>query len=66
MDWCIERLRELREEYAAGEAQLKEVERQRAHVCEQLLRIEGAMRVLEEQLVAMPEFTGDLVAEGTA
>lgn len=56
MDWCIERLQELRGEYAAGESQLLEIERHRAHVHEQLLRIEGAIRVLEEQLARAPEF----------
>ena len=56
MDWCIERLQDLRGEYAAGETQLLEVERHRAHMQEQLLRIEGAIRVLEEQLAQAPEF----------
>lgn len=56
MDWCIERLQELRGEYAGGESQLLEIERHRAHVQEQLLRIEGAIRVLEEQLAGSPEF----------
>lgn len=56
MDWCIERLQELRGEYAAGETQLQEIERHRGHVHDQLLRIEGAIRVLEEQLAAAPAF----------
>ena len=55
MDWTIERLQVLRGEYAAGETQLAEVDRHREHVREQLLRIEGAIRVLEEQLAAAPE-----------
>lgn len=59
MDWTIERLQELRNEYAAGENQLAEIERHRAHVHEQLLRIEGAIRVLEEQLASTPEFAAE-------
>jgi len=55
MDWTIERLHVLRGEYAAGESQLAEVDRHRERVREQLLRIEGAIRVLEEQLAAAPE-----------
>lgn len=57
MDWCIQRLQELRGEYTSGETQLLEIERHRAHVHEQLLRIEGAIRVLEEQLTRGPQFT---------
>lgn len=56
MDWAIERLRELRAEYASGESQLAEIERHREHVRAQLLRLEGAIRVLEEQLAALPQF----------
>ncbi len=55
--WAIDRLAQLRGEYAAGESQLAEVERHRSAVHEQLLRIEGAIRVLEEQLAEAPEFT---------
>jgi septal ring factor EnvC (AmiA/AmiB activator) len=58
MDWTIERLQQLRGEYASGESQLAELDRRRQGVCEQLLRIEGAIRVLEEQLHAAPEFAG--------
>lgn len=55
MEWCIDRLEQLRSEYASGEAQLAEIDRHRAHVGDQLMRIEGAIRVLEEQLAAAPE-----------
>lgn len=58
MDWTIERLRQLRGEYASGESQLVQLDRHRRDVLEQLLRIEGAIRVLEEQLAAAPEFAG--------
>jgi len=50
MDWIVERLQELRGEYASGESQLAEIERHRVQVRDQMLRLEGAIRVLEEQL----------------
>ena len=58
MDWTIDRLAELRSEYDAGHDQLLELDRQAARVRTQLLRIEGAVRVLEEQLAAAPAFAG--------
>jgi septal ring factor EnvC (AmiA/AmiB activator) len=58
MDWTIERLQQLRGEYASGESQMVEIDRHRQDVREQLLRIEGAIRVLEEQLASAPEFAG--------
>ena len=42
------RLQELREEYAKGEHQLMMLERRRAEVRDTLLRISGAIQVLEE------------------
>lgn len=56
MDWTIDRLAELRMDYDAGHEQLLELERQGTRTRAQLLRIEGAVRVLEEQLAAAPEF----------
>jgi septal ring factor EnvC (AmiA/AmiB activator) len=50
MDWIVERLQQLRGEYASGESQLVEIERHRSQVRDHLLRLEGAIRVLEEQL----------------
>lgn len=61
MDWSIERLQQLRSEYAAGEAQLTELDRRRDGVRDQLLRIEGAIRVLEEQLADSPELSDQRV-----
>lgn len=55
MDWTIQRLEHLRTEYASGESQLLEIERHRDSVRDQMLRIEGAMRVLEEHLADGPE-----------
>ena len=42
------RLAELRREYAAGEAQLRDLVQREAAVRETLLRISGAVQVLEE------------------
>ena len=64
MDWSIDRLAQLRSEYASGESQLAEIDRRRAHVGDQLLRIEGAIRVLEEQLAATPGVAPDPTADG--
>ena len=60
MDWTIERLQELRSEYASGQAQLLELDKQRDGVRDQMLRIDGAIRVLEEQLAATPAFDSAL------
>ena len=44
------RLQELRSEFKAGEAQLEELDRRRAQLRDTLLRISGAIQVLEELL----------------
>ena len=49
-DHFTKRLHELREEFARGEGQLTELDRKRAQVRDTLLRISGAMQVLEELL----------------
>lgn len=65
MEWTIDRLAELRSEHATGENQLAEIERHRVGVRDQLLRIEGAITVLEEQLAAGAEDVAcDPVATG--
>ena len=43
-----ERLKELRQEFETGQQRLAEIETQRAQVTETLLRISGAIQVLEE------------------
>jgi hypothetical protein len=47
-----QRLAQLREQYETGLEHLKEQERQRATLQETLLRISGAIQVLEELLAA--------------
>jgi len=44
------RLAELQREYEQGRARLRELERQKRHLEDQLLRISGAIQVLEEVL----------------
>jgi prefoldin subunit 5 len=44
------RLQELRREFKAGEAQLEDLDRRRAQLRDTLLRISGAIQVLEELL----------------
>jgi predicted nuclease with TOPRIM domain len=56
------RLEELRREYEAGGARLRELEAQEARLRETLLRISGAIQVLEEALAetaSEPEAGGD-------
>ena len=50
MDAVNDRLRGLKEEYARGRQQLELLERQREEVRDTLLRISGAIQVLEEIL----------------
>jgi predicted nuclease with TOPRIM domain len=45
------RLEELKKELETGQAELQKVERQRTYLHETVLRIDGAIQVLEELLV---------------
>jgi hypothetical protein len=45
-----QRLQELRSEFKIGEAQLEQLDRRRAQLRDTLLRISGAIQVLEELL----------------
>jgi prefoldin subunit 5 len=49
-----QRLGELRAEYRAGEKMLAELEAEQANVQQTLLRVSGAIQVLEELLDAPP------------
>lgn len=57
------RLEELRREYETGQARLRELEAEQAYVQETMLRISGAIRVLQELLEAdAPARPGDAAA----
>ena len=45
------RLEELRQEFTTGQEQLQALERQQANLRQTMLRISGAIQVLEEMLV---------------
>jgi hypothetical protein len=49
-DRLEQRVKELRLEYEAGQKVLAELEARQAHIRETLLRISGAIQVLEEEL----------------
>jgi predicted nuclease with TOPRIM domain len=49
------RLEELRKELEAGQAELQKVEMQRTYLHETVLRIGGAVQVLEELLTQQPQ-----------
>jgi len=49
------RLAELKHEFETGQTKLKDLERQQAYLSETLLRISGAIQVLEELLASPGE-----------
>jgi predicted nuclease with TOPRIM domain len=51
------RLEELKQEFEAGQARLRELEAQEARLRETMLRISGAIQVLEEALASTQEQT---------
>jgi hypothetical protein len=71
IDRARARLGELQQEYATGQGQLQELARQEAALRETMLRISGAIQVLEELLAAGaqpagPEPPGTLGHEGAS
>ena len=62
--WLERRLEELHRELSSGEAQLLDLDRRRTGIRETLLRISGAIQVLEE--LAAATNPGDVEAAATA
>jgi predicted nuclease with TOPRIM domain len=53
------RLEQLRREFQAGQARLQEMEEQQTRLRETLLRISGAIQVIEEELAKAEAGAGD-------
>ena len=53
------RLEELKREFQAGQARLKDMEEQETRLRETLLRISGAIQVIEEELAKTQSGGGD-------
>jgi hypothetical protein len=58
------RLEELKKEFEAGQAELKKVEQQRVYLHETVLRISGAIQVLEELLAEKQSVERNAVGHG--
>lgn len=58
------RLETLKKEFNAGRARATELEQQQATLHQTLLRISGAIQVLEEELKAAPSQEGTPIGEG--
>jgi hypothetical protein len=56
VDWVLARLGELRTEYADGESQLVQLDRRRMQLQETMLRVAGAIQVLEELVASSGVF----------
>jgi len=61
-----QRLQALQAEWASGQKMLADLEAQRTHLTNTLLRISGAMQVLEELLAQAPEAVPPPVVRGNA
>ncbi len=56
VDWALVKLRELRAQFAESEGQLLEIERRCVHLQDAMLRLSGAIHVLEELVAASGMF----------
>jgi chromosome segregation ATPase len=59
-----ERLKNLKQEFESGEKMLQELEMKRTNLQQTLLRISGAIQVLEEVLASDPESHSDSSLNG--
>jgi hypothetical protein len=65
VDWAIQRLQELREDYTSGENQLAQLDRRRVQLQDGLLRTAGAIQMLDELIAASGTFDADSEAVAT-
>lgn len=65
VDWAIQRLQELRDDYASGENQLAQLDHRRVQLQDGLLRTAGAIQVLEELIAASGTFDTEREAVAT-
>jgi hypothetical protein len=59
VEWAIQRLQELRDDYTSGENQLAQLDRRRVQLQDGLLRTAGAIQMLEELVAASGAFDAD-------
>jgi hypothetical protein len=57
LDWAFEKLQALRSEYLAAETQARELQIKQSQTRDQLLRLSGAMQILEEMVEHSAVFT---------
>jgi hypothetical protein len=65
VDWAIQRLQKLRDEYTSGENQLAQLDRRRVQLQDGLLQTAGAIQILEELIAASGTFDADPEAVAT-
>lgn len=58
-----ERLNELKKEFETGQVRLRDLEMQQAYLRETLLRISGAIQVLEELLKQAEESSAEMTTQ---
>lgn len=59
-----QRLEELKKEYETGQARLRELEAETNHVGETMLRISGAIQVIQEMLNSNEQEKGESASSG--